>query len=145
MLGGYQHQVIPVDLGFFLSQLSLIQVYIVITSRTNQGLYLRWAEFLQCLHSTWSSSPLKIKFLNKQYLHSSSQIRLFVLGAYLSSTSTLCHPRLGHVSLPLGLMGTFLEFVEIPLMPPMVTVVDYGILYLARTGGDGLMEVGDVH
>ena len=49
-------------MGFFLTLVSLMQVYFVITSRTSQVLYLRWAIFLQRLILARSSSLLNYKF-----------------------------------------------------------------------------------
>ena len=40
---------IPFEMGYFLTPVSLLQVYFGITSWTSQGLYLLWAVFLQRL------------------------------------------------------------------------------------------------
>ena len=45
MPGGYWHQGIPVELGCYLTLVILLQVYIVLNSRTIQGLYLGWVDF----------------------------------------------------------------------------------------------------
>ena len=52
---------IPFGIGFFLTSVSLLQFYFVLTSWTSQELYLRRAAFVQCLISTRSSSPLNYK------------------------------------------------------------------------------------
>ena len=53
---------ISFEMGYSLTPVSLMQVYFVLTSRTSQGLYLRWAAFLQRPLSTRSSSLIKRKF-----------------------------------------------------------------------------------
>ena len=42
-------------------------------------------------------------------------------------------------------MDTLPEFEEIPPMPPMATVRDSDVLYLAGVGGDSGMGGGGVH
>ena len=62
MSGRYRHKMYSIRNGFFLTLVSLLQVYVVITSRTSQGLYLRRAAFVQCLILARSISPLNCKF-----------------------------------------------------------------------------------
>ena len=40
---------IPFEMGCYLIPASLMKVYIVLTSRINQGLYLCWAAFVERL------------------------------------------------------------------------------------------------
>ena len=49
---------IPSEMGCSLTLLILLQVYIVLTSWTIQGLYICYAAFVQRLHYTRSSFPL---------------------------------------------------------------------------------------
>ena len=75
--------------------------------------------------------------------------QLFYLTTTLSDHpfffSTL-HPHpIGRVSLYLGLMDLFPEFKEIPPMPPVATVGDYGMLVLSGAGGESGMGRGDIH
>ena len=53
---------IPFEMGCYLTPVSLLQVYFVISSRKSQGLYLCWTLFVQHLLSNQSSSPLNYKF-----------------------------------------------------------------------------------
>ena len=86
----------------------LLQVYIVITSRTSQGLHICQVAFVQRLHLTWSISPLN------QHVFKQTTSTLFILYPYLfywclplfllynpPSSSRLCVSSLGpHGSLP---------------------------------------------
>ena len=80
--------------------------------------------------------------LTKKVLPYSSWLRIIVLGGYLFSLSPIhCLP-LGRTSLPLGIMYPFMEFEEIPFMPPIATVGDSGTFSLAGLGRDGGMWGG---
>ena len=57
-------------MGCFLTPVSLLQVYFVITFWTSQGLYLCRAAFLQRLISTWSISLLNYKLLTTSKFNS---------------------------------------------------------------------------
>ena len=70
---------------------------------------------------------------------SSSQIHLFVIGAYLSYLSPLHHPPLIHTYLPLVLMYPFPYFEEIAPMTPVAAVGNSSMFSLAVTGGDSGM------
>ena len=124
---------------FFLTPVRLLQVYFVLISRTIQGLYLRWAVFVQRLISTRSSSSLNYTFttsLVNKHLHYPAWPRLFGIGAYLSSSFTLFHPPLVRASLTLGLIDSFPEFEELLLIPPVATVLYSGMLSLSMAGED---------
>ena len=60
---------------------------------------------------------------------------------YYSSTIRLNPP--SRSSLPLGLMGPFQEFKELPPIPPVDTIGYSGTLSLAGAGGDLGMGGGD--
>ena len=62
-------------IGCFLTLVSLLQVYFVLTSRKIQGLHLCRAEFVQRLISNRLSSPLKYIFF--LLTHSERLIELF--------------------------------------------------------------------
>ena len=89
----------------------------------------------RCLYNDFNKLDkiiwLTTSFKNKQPLPYLARFRLFVIGAYLSYSPTLCHPDIGCESCIFGLMYTFLYFEELPTMPPVATVGDYGALYLA--------------
>ena len=96
----------------------------------------------QHFQSTLLNSLINIQVLFRQYISSSPRLHLFVLGAYLSSSYTLHRPPLGRAYLSFGLMYSFLDFEELPLMTPVSIIGDSITLYLAGAGGDSGMEGG---
>ena len=66
----------------------------------------------------------------------SDHLCLSVIWACLYPFSSLCRLPIGRLSLTLGLMDTFLDFKELPPIPPVATVVNSGTFYLGGTGGD---------
>ena len=67
-------------MGCYLKPVNLLKVYFVITSRTIQVLFFRWAEFVQRLISTQSSLLLKYTF-NSSFIKST----IFILYPTLRS------------------------------------------------------------